>query len=230
MPAGTDLIFFDNPEDWQVIVNTSRTAQTFGENSFIPIAGFDLGVTLNEEYIAVIAGTTEGKPTWFFAGDITQVYSFAPGAGNPILGKLQPERTRLAINRLQLVETNRISTDSFRLKYTPPAWFRDCTIRVYKYTGNKLNFVEDTLFDIGNALGIDPNTPDGKIALALAAIRDDIDTNFAELNRRLDNLEIGSNERIIQLLEEIKDCACNGSDAGTGLSGESEEGKFFGAN
>ena len=230
MPAGQDLIFFDTPEDWQVIVNISRTAVTAGENSHIPISGFDLGVSLNDEYIAVVAGTTQGKPNWFFAGDITQVYSFSRGGSNPILGKIQPPRTRLAINRLQLVETNRISTDNFRLKYTPPSWFKDCTIRVYKYTGDKLNFVEDTLFQIGNALGIDPSSPDGKIALAFAALRDDIDQQFADLNSRLgnDNLSAKLDEictKLDALEQKLDDCCGQG-----GLSGESEEGKFFGAN
>lgn len=194
MPAGQDLIFFDSPEDWVTIVNTTRRAVKKGENSHIPIPGFDLGVSLNEEYVAVVAGTTQGKPNWFFAGDITQVYSFSPGRGNSILGKIQPPRARLAINRLQLIETNRISTDNFRLKYTPPTWFKDCSIRVYKYIGDKLNFVEDTLFDIGNALGIDPSSPEGKIALGFAALRDDIDQNFTELNNRIDE-DIDSEEQ-----------------------------------
>ncbi len=189
MPAGTDLIFFDNPEDWQTIVNTSRRAQIINENSHTPIPGFDLGVTLNEDYIAIIAGTSQGKPTWTLGGDIAQIYDFAPGGSNPVLGNIQPVRTTLTINRLTLVETNRVSTDSFRLKYTPPAWFKDCTVRVYKYVGDKLNFVEDALFDIGNALGISSSTPEGLVALSLAAIRDDIDTNFQELQQRLDEDE-----------------------------------------
>ncbi len=192
MPAGQDLIFFGTPEDWSLIANVSKTSRTITENTHEPIAGFDLGVSLNEEYIAVIAGTTKGKSTWHFAGDIAQVYSFSPGAGNPLLGKIQPTRTRLAINRLQLVETNRISTDSFRLKYTPPAWFKNCTVRVYKYTGDKLNFVEDTLFDIGKTLGIDPAHPEGKISLAFASLRNDFDQSFEALQRQLEGQDISA--------------------------------------
>ena len=181
MPAGTNLIFFDDSEDWQVVVNTTREAQRLPGDRFVPIPGFDLGVTLNTDYVAVIATTTEGKPNWFFAGDIVQNYSFAPGAGNPLLGSIKPERTKLAINRLQLVETNRVSTDSFRLQYTPPYWFRDCGIRVYKYTGDKLNFVEDSLFNIGNALGVDPNTGQGLIDGQLTVIEELITDKFSEL-------------------------------------------------
>ena len=203
MPAGTDLIFFDNSQDWQVIVNTSRIATRLPGDRFVPISSFDLGVSLKTDYIAVVAGTTEGKSNWFFAGDITQVYDFSPGRGNPILGEIKPERTRLAINRLQLVETNRVSTDNFRLQYTPPYWFRDCTIRVYQYTGDKLNFVEDSLFEIGNALGIDPNQPEGRIIEALLALKLDIENQFIDISEKLEVEDVASEEAQLQLIEKM---------------------------
>lgn len=183
MPAGTDLIFFDNSADWQVVVNTNRTAQVLPGDRYVPIPAFDLGVRLNSDYIAVVAGTTQGKQSWFFAGDITQVYDFAPGGTNPVLGKIKPERTRLAINRLQLVETTRVSTDSFRLQYQPPYWFRDCTIRVYAYTGDKLNFVEDTLYQIGNALGVDPGTGNTDVDTQFLILQTLLNQKFEDLRQ-----------------------------------------------
>ena len=203
MPAGRDLIFFDDASEWEVIVNLTRIAQTLPGDRFVPIGSFDLGVELNEEYIAVVAGTTQGRSNWFFAGDITQVYNFTPGGSNPVLGQIKPQRTRLAINRLQLVETNRVSTDNFRLQYTPPYWFRDCTIRVYRYTGDKLNFVEDSLFEIGNALGVDPNNPSGRIVEALLALKLDLETQFAELRERLNQDNEAADSEFAQLVERI---------------------------
>jgi uncharacterized membrane protein YgcG len=191
MPAGTDLIFFDNPKDWELIVNTSRNATVISPSRYAPIGAFDLGVSLNSDYVAVVAGTATEKTTWFFAGSIAQVYDFAPGGGNPVLGKIKPRAMRLTLNRLQLMETTRISVENFRLQYTPPPWFENCTIRVYKYVGDALNFVEDTLFNIGNALGIDPNSPDGKLVLALLRIEDIIDQRFQELSDKIDNLSGG---------------------------------------
>lgn len=203
MSTGTDLIFFDSSEDWEAIVSITRDALPLPGNRHIPIGSFDLGVSLNANYIAVIAGTTRGKDSWFFAGDITQVYNFPVAPGNPVLGKIKPERTTLGINRLQLVETNRVSTDNFRLQYTPPYWFTDCTIRVYKYTGKKLNFIEDSLFEIGNALGVDANRPEGKIIEAFLALKFDIETQFEDLAQRLDDTEVASEETQLRLLEQI---------------------------
>ena len=191
MTAGQDLIFFDTPEDWDLIANRSFQAQIINENSHTPIPPQDLGVSLSEPYIAVVVGTGDGKPSWYFGGDIRQVYDFAPGSGNAILGAVQTEPTRLALNKLQVIDTGRISPDNYRLRYHPPYWFKSATIRVYKYVGDALNFVEDTLFSIGNALGIDPNNPDGKIALALLRIEDLIGQGFQELSDKIDGLSGG---------------------------------------
>ena len=191
MTAGQDLIFFDNPEDWELVATRSLEAQKVGKNSHIPIPPQDLGVSLSEPYIAVVVGTTERKSSWYFAGDIRQVYNFAPGSGNSILGNVQTEPTRLALDKLQVVDTGRISPDNYRLKYHPPYWFKSATIRVYKYVGDALNFVEDTLFDIGNALGVDPNNPNGKLVLALLRIEDLINQRYDDLAAKIDNLSGG---------------------------------------
>ena len=47
-----------------------------------------------------------------------------------------------------------------------------------------LVFVEDTLFQIGNALGIDPNTPGGLIEAQLTVIEELITDKFRELNEQ----------------------------------------------
>ena len=203
MPAGRDLIFFDDASEWEAIVNLTRIAQTLPGDRFVPIGSFDLGVELNEEYIAVVAGTTQGRSNWFFAGDITQVYNFTPGGSNPVLGQIKPQRTRLAINRLQLVETSRVSTDSFDLRYSPPYWFKDCAIRVYRYTGDVKNFVKDSLFEIGNALGVDPNNPSGRIVEALLALKLDLEAQFAELRERLNQDNEAADSEFAQLVERI---------------------------
>ena len=184
MPAGQDLIFFDDSKDWRIVADVTRLAQPLPGDRYVPIPPIDLGVSLLTDYIAVVATTDSGKPSWQFAGDIRQVYDFVPGGSSPITGVLQSLPTRLFINKLQIVETNRISTDRFRLRYTPPFWFKNCAIRVYEYTGKTFNFVEDTLFSIGNALGIDPNQSNGLIEAQLTVIEELITDKFAELKNR----------------------------------------------
>ena len=203
MSAGQDLIFFNNSEDWRVVADVTRIAEQVGENSYVPIPPIDLGVSLKCPYIAAVATTGSGKPSWQFAGDIRQVYNFVPGGSSSITGVVQSPPIRLFINKLQVVETTRISTDNFRLRYTPPFWFKDCAIRIYEYTGDALNFVEDSLFDIGNALGIDDNRPEGKIVEAILANKLSFDSQFAEVLEQLNGTDVASNQAQLQLIEQI---------------------------
>lgn len=184
MPAGQDLIFFDNSADWQVVVDRTFRARLAGENSHVPITPQDLGVSLDAPYIAVLVLTEEAKPSWYFAGDIRQVYDFASGGIGTALGRVQTEPNRLALGKLQVIDTGRISPDNYRLRYQPPYWFKNAAIRVYSYVGDTLNFVEDTLFSIGNALGIDPNSPSGLIEAQLTVIEELITDKFRELSER----------------------------------------------
>ena len=204
MPAGVDLIFFDNSEDWTLSTQQTRTAVRRGLNAYEPIPAFTLGLSLDTDYVAIIATTNSGKPTWQFAGDINQVYDFPVAPGNPLLGKIQPVRTRIFLNKLTLVETNRVSTDSFDLRYQPPYWFRDCAIRVYSYSGDKLNFVEDSLFQIGNALGVDENRQDGRIIEALLALKLDLETGFEELSSSSDTNGDATSEVQEQIIVEVE--------------------------
>jgi hypothetical protein len=186
MPAGQDLIFFDNPADWEVAADQTRYAQEIITDKYAPIPAFKLGLSLESDYIAAIVTTSFSKPTWQFAGDITQVYSFSPGSGNALLNDIHPVRQRLLLNRLTLIETNRVSIDRFDLEFKPPYWFRDCAIRVYRYVGEATNFVEDTLFDIGEALGIAPSSNEGLILPQLEVIEELISDKFLELNNSRD--------------------------------------------
>lgn len=102
MSLSQDLISFDNLDDWELVATEQRDATLVGENSYIPIGSFDLGVTLEVEFIAVVAITGSAKPTWVFAGDITQVYDFAPGGSNPITGTVRPQPFKLFIDRMQV--------------------------------------------------------------------------------------------------------------------------------
>ena len=203
MPAGVDRIDFDRSEEWELVANEVRNAVLVGENAYEPIPAFNLGLDLYTDYVAVIATTTSGKPTWQFAGDINQVYNFPKGTPDNILGRIQPARARLFINKMQLIDTGRVSLDNFDLRYTPPYWFRDCAIRVYRYVGEVKNFVEDTLFDIGNALGINDNSPTGTIIEGLLALKLDLETQFQTLSERLDQDNTVADDEFIQILTQL---------------------------
>ena len=156
-----DLIDFDNNPDWRLFVNQTFVAVKTGDRSHIPIPSQDLGVSSNAEYIAAFVGINEGRQTWLFGGDITQVYSFAGGGSAGSSPIVQSEPNKVFINRLTFIETPRASIENYGLRYQPPFWFKDATLRVYEYLGEASNFARETLFDLGNTVGIPAaNNPD----------------------------------------------------------------------
>ncbi len=207
MSACDDLIFFDDADDWVRIANVTRTASVIAENSHTPISAFDLGVSIDSSYVAVIASTTDKKHTWRYAGELRQTFYFAEGAGSSLLEKVQTEATPLFIEKLQVVEMSKITPGNFGLRYQPPAWFKNCTIRVYRYTGDKLNFVKDTLFDVGNALNInDPVDPDAE-KISLRTLYEEIQACCDYFEQEIDQIKQGLGtdfNEVFRQLAEIK--------------------------
>jgi hypothetical protein len=170
MAACDDLIFFDDSGDWQIAASTNKSAELTKDGNVIPMTPIDLGVSIKTDYLAVVASTTELKNTWRYAGEIRQVYNFAGGSGS-LLSNAHSPPFPLYINKLQIVKMNVLSPDNFGLVYHPPSWFYDCGIRVYKYVGDTYNFVEDTLFEIGNKLNEGLPSDNQAVLVAIADIK-----------------------------------------------------------
>ena len=207
MSACDDLIFFDDADDWVRIANVTRTASVIAENSHTPIPAFDLGVSIDSSYVAVIASTTDKKPTWRYAGELRQTFYFAEGAGSSLLENVQTKPTPLFIEKLQVVEMEKITLGNYRLRYQPPAWFKNCTIRVYRYTGHRQNFLKDTLFDIGTIVGIEdlvnPDTEHVTLRQLYEEIQACCDYYKAEIDQIKQGLGADFNE-VFRQLAEIK--------------------------
>ena len=61
MSACDDFLFFDLPEDWEQIARVVKQSEIVGNESNKPIDAFDLGVGLNNSYVAVLIQTTQGN-------------------------------------------------------------------------------------------------------------------------------------------------------------------------
>jgi len=171
MAACDDLIFFDNSDDWVLIANETRTANLTPRGQTIPMTPIDLGVSIKSDYVAALASTTEPKDTWRSGGELRQVYDFRSGSSSTLLSNAHSPPISLYINKLQITKMTVLSSDNFRLAYYPPPWFRNCGIRVYKYVGDTLNFVEDTLFEIGNKLNEGLPSDNQAILAAIADVK-----------------------------------------------------------
>lgn len=204
MGACDDFIFFDLPEDWERIVNQSRTATIITETTHTPILPFDLGVNLAETYLAIFAQTTQGRPTWRFAGELRQVWEFPKGAQtSQTLSKIQSDPIPVFLDKLQIVELVTLTTGNFELKFQPPPWFKDVLVSVWKYNGEVDNFVKDTLFDIGNQLGVGTGGDPSSIS-ALLETQSELITNSTEtINTLISDLQASQEANYLDLIDAV---------------------------
>lgn len=187
-----DRIQFDQSSDWQQVIAQSKSATILGENSYIPIGSFDLGVALSESFVAIVVQAINAKPTWIYAGEVRQSWEFP--AGNSIgslYGRVQSTPTHLRLNKVQYIKLSKNTPNACRLRYTPPTWFKELIIVGWKYVGAVENFTRDTLFDLGNKIGIGTiNEPDSLSNLLIAQ-----ETLLQTIQDRLDDIETNLNNQ-----------------------------------
>lgn len=152
MQSNQGLVTFKNPADWELVADINKTATVLGTNSYIPLSSLDLDVTLDAYYIAVLVTVDYRTPKWNFAGQISQVYDFTPLPEGDNYKRLAIAGTDLVIDELKLINTAEVSQDPFSLRFEPPEWFRDYTLKVYGYTGDVFNNVEAVFADIATSI------------------------------------------------------------------------------
>lgn len=131
--------------DWNKIADKSKTATKTGENSYIPIARFSLGVLSFSSYFAIAININEGKKTWRWAGTVGRVFPFPPNADTAPTGKFISDERPIFINRMQFFAYPKRFSQSFDFVYDPPKWFRDVRIRIWEFIGQTQNPTEEQL-------------------------------------------------------------------------------------
>lgn len=202
MTACDDFLFFDLPEDWELIINIFKEAEIVGKTANSPINPFELEVNLDNSYLALLIQTTKGRPTWRFGGELRQVWDFPKGQQtNSNLGEIQSNRQVLSVNQLEIIKLQKPTLDSFALRYFPPPWFKDVIVIGWKYTGEIENFVKDTLFDIGNQLGVGTGEPpDNSLLIQLQQKIDSLNTTVNSLQ----NLQTNDFNAVLDAIEALQ--------------------------
>lgn len=191
MNACNDFIQFDNSSDWERVISVTFTAVPVGQNSYIPIGQRDLGVAITEPYVVIVVQAVNAKQTWRYGGEVRQTWYFDSGAAiGSTFSAAQSKPTQLFLNKPQVIALNRNTTDTFRLYYDPPTWFKQVIVIGWKYVGKVENFISDTLFDLGNKVGIgtlnDPNSITNLLA-AQQALLEDIENRLISIENNSSN-------------------------------------------
>lgn len=164
MNTCNDFIYFDRSEDWERAIGATFRARRLPDDAHEPIGQVDLRVALDEPYIVIVVQPIGGKDTWRYGGEVRQAWAFSKGGQiGSAFSTAQSKPTQLFVNKPQAIATPKNSSGKFRLLYDPPTWFKDVVVIGWVYRGKVENFTKDTLFDIGNTLGIDASLDENNL-------------------------------------------------------------------
>ena len=174
MPIGQDLINFSSNEDWELIVDLSQSVITSENGSFIPFDSFDLGATVESIYMVAVVTVDYRKPKWDFAGNLQQTYDYAPLSSSDGNQKVSLEAVKLFIDIPIFIDAATVSREAFGLRYTPPTWFKDFNLKVYKYTGEVENAVETTFTEIASNISCEGIPTTGSLIAEIQKLSESI--------------------------------------------------------
>ena len=237
MTSCDDFIQFDQSEDWEQVIGTTFTAVPTGEDSYIPIGQVDLGVALVEPYVVIVVQPVNAKITWRYGGEVRQVWDFTKGGeiGSQFAGA-QSKPTQMFINKPEVIDLSRNGTGTFRLRYDPPTWFKQVIVIGWVYVGTVENFTKDTLFEIGNKIGIGTLNEENSLANLLALQQTSIlniverlevieelltnpNADTSQIESQINSINQNVTDNVSQLNQKIDNLASN---LGNVLSGESD--------
>ena len=176
-----------NPQafgDWEEVARVTKLAPLDDKGKSLRIPAFALGVSLKARFIAVKVTSIAAKNTWVAGGYIAQAYAF-PGISMIL------DSQYLKLNSVNLVELKENENYNCDLVFYPRSYFEDVEVRVWKYIGEEVSFLETVLTDIqdtvnnGNTGG---NVDLSEIITKLDTLSTNLDDSYLDLTDDLSDL------------------------------------------
>lgn len=168
-----------NPQflgDWVEVANVTRSASLDESGKPQRIPSFNLNATIDKRFIAVQVTSIAAKSSWVAGGYISQKYNF-PGFSSTLTSHY------LKLNSINLLELKEADNYTSDLVFYPRIYFEDVQIKVWKYVGEEISFLENTLTDIQQSID---NVSLGEIDLSeiitkLNIISENLDNSYLDL-------------------------------------------------
>ncbi len=168
-----------NPQfsgDWTEVANVSRSASLNESGKSQRIPAFSLDTSIDKRFVAVQVTSVAAKSTWIAGGYIAQQYNF-PGFSVTLNSHY------LKLHSINLIELKENANYPSNLIFYPRTYFEDVQVRVWKYLGEEISFLEDILTDIQQSV-VDnsPNNIDlSEIINKLNTISQNLDNSYLDL-------------------------------------------------
>lgn len=115
----------ENDSDWQSIYNALHSSPSPQE----PIGKILIPGSLAQHTIRIYTTSFSAKPSWWLAGDLTQLL------GDNLDPDFEAQKTRVPLRRITLVKIP-LLTPQYRLKFEPVHWLREIAIVIEVFIGN----------------------------------------------------------------------------------------------
>lgn len=127
---------------WSQVFDERREAVQATEKVHLPIPAFELGFSFESHILVVRCLSVTAKAHWRFAGNLSQRFQIGTGGVTSPLPLVTARRIGLKLNRADLVQFPRLTTD-YELLFEPPHWLKDLRLTVWQYTGPESDTTEE---------------------------------------------------------------------------------------
>ena len=115
----------ENDSDWQSVYNALHSSLSPQE----PIGKILIPGSFEQHTIRIYTSSFLAKPSWWLAGNLTQLL------GDNLDPDFEGEKKRIPLRRITLVKLP-LLTSQYRLKFEPAFWLREVAIVIEVYIGN----------------------------------------------------------------------------------------------
>ena len=135
----------DKPGNWVEVFNKTTAAIQVTNTRHAPIPDIKAEVDIDQRILAVQVASSKAKDTWNFGGLLNQQNSSISNAlstNSQVIAK-----RRLWLNQIKLLMFPE-HTLNYRISLKVPIWFKDVSLKVWKYIGFENDVTDNLLLEI----------------------------------------------------------------------------------
>lgn len=138
------LLDFGNQANWLLVYEERRDAAYLDEQQFTPLPAFELPFLFDKPILACKAFSQGAKPTWRFAGTLTQRFQLGSGGVGTTLPIAEASRRGLKLGRTELCVFTQY-TQHYELLLECPYWLDNLRLTIWEYVGPNSDSTEALL-------------------------------------------------------------------------------------
>lgn len=135
----------NNPDNWERIFEKNVSALKITSSRHSPIPDIKADVDVDRRIVAVEVISINAKNTWKWGGFFNQEVNSVKNALG--VNSASITKRRIWLNQLNLLIFPEY-TVKYRMSFTVPDYFKDISLKVWKYIGVEVNEADNLLLEI----------------------------------------------------------------------------------